>query len=267
MELRFAPLFSGSSGNAVYVGCDAGHVLVDAGVSATRILAEMKRVGIDPGSLQALVITHEHIDHIRGAGVLSRKLDLPIYATPGTWAAMEGKIGAVAEKNIRVFQTEQDFFVGGINVQSFPTPHDAAESVGYLFTVAGKRLSVATDIGCVRDSWMNYVRGSDAVILESNYDPDMLQAGPYPYDLKKRIMSRRGHLSNDDAGRTAAELVRSGARQIVLGHLSKENNFPELAERSCALQLESEGIIPGEDVALHIARRDEATGMFVVRDE
>ena len=266
MELRFAPLFSGSSGNAVYVGCDAGHLLVDAGMSCARVLEELKRVGVNPADLGGLVITHEHIDHIRGAGVLSRKLDLPIYATPGTWAAMEDKLGAVAEKNIRTFQTEQDFFIGGINVQSFPTPHDAAESVGYCFTVDGKRFSVATDLGCVRDSWMNYVRGSDAVLLESNYDPDMLRAGRYPYDLKKRIMSRKGHLSNDDAGETAAELIRSGARQIVLGHLSKENNFPELAERSCICALQQAGIVPGEDALLCVAKRDGATGMFVVTD-
>ena len=266
MELRFAPLFSGSSGNAVYVGCDAGHLLVDAGMSCARVLEELKRVGVNPADLGGLVITHEHIDHVRGAGVLSRKLDLPIYATPGTWAAMEDKLGAVAEKNIRTFQTEQDFFIGGINVQSFPTPHDAAESVGYCFTVDGKRFSVATDLGCVRDSWMNYVRGSDAVLLESNYDPDMLRAGRYPYDLKKRIMSRKGHLSNDDAGETAAELIRSGARQIVLGHLSKENNFPELAERSCLCALQQAGIVPGEDAFLCVARRDGATGMFVVTD-
>ena len=267
MELRFSPLFSGSSGNAVYVGCDKGHLLVDAGVSCARILSEMERMGIDPGVLQALVITHEHIDHIRGAGVLSRKLDLPIYATPGTWAAMVDKLGPIAEKNIRTFHTEQDFFIGGINVQSFPTPHDAAESVGYCFSVDGKRFSVATDLGCARDSWLNYVRGSDAVLLESNYDPDMLQAGRYPYDLKKRIMSRKGHLSNDDAGKTAAELIGFGARQIVLGHLSKENNFPELAERTCLLLLQEAGIVPGEDANVCVARRDGATGMFAVRDE
>ena len=267
MELRFAPLFSGSSGNAVYVGCDAGEVLVDAGVSGSRVLAEMKRLGIDPARLQALLVTHEHIDHIRGVGVLSRKLDLPVYATAGTWAAMEGKIGAVAEKNIRVIQAEQDFFIGGIDVQPFSTPHDAAESVGFAFAAGGKRFAVATDLGYIRDSWLNAVRGADAVLLESNYDPDMLQAGPYPYDLKKRIMSRKGHLSNDDAGKAAAELIRCGARQIVLGHLSKENNFPELAARTCASLLEMEGIIPGEDASLCVARRDEATGMFVVRDE
>ena len=267
MELRFAPLFSGSSGNSVFVGSEAGQVLVDAGVSASRLINEMKRLGIDPGSLQALLITHEHIDHIRGAGVLSRKLDLPIYATAGTWAAMEGKLGAVAEKNIRVIEREQDFFIGGIDIQAFPTPHDAAESVGYAFAVDGKRFAVATDLGCVRDSWLNYVRGADAVLLEANYDPDMLQAGPYPYELKKRIMSRKGHLSNDDAGKTAAELISHGAKQIVLGHLSKENNFPELAERSCTFVLETEGIIPGEDAFLCVARRDEATGMFVVRND
>ena len=260
MELRFAPLFSGSSGNAVYVGFDAGHLLVDAGMSCARVLEELKRVGVNPADLGGLVITHEHIDHIRGAGVLSRKLDLPIYATPGTWAAMEDKLGAVAEKNIRTFQTEQDFFIGGINVQSFPTPHDAAESVGYCFTVDGKRFSVATDLGCVRDSWMNYVRGSDAVLLESNYDPDMLKAGSYPYELKRRIMGRHGHLSNDDAGEVAAELARHGAKQVILCHLSKENNYPELAMITVRAALEDAGI--ADRVQIAVAAREEPTGVF-----
>ena len=264
MELRFSPLFSGSSGNSIYVGCDDAHLLVDAGMSGTRILQEMGKVGVDPRALCAILVTHGHNDHIRGIGILSRKLDLPIYATGETWEEMYGKLGAIADRNVRVICPEEDFFLGSINVMPFPTPHDAGGSVGYAFNAGGARLAIATDLGCVRDSWLKYVRGSDAVLLESTYDPDMLKAGPYPYDLKQRILSRRGHLSNDDAGHVAVELIRSGTKQIILGHLSKENNFPELAMRSLELYLTQAGIVPQEDCALYVANRDGNTGMFSI---
>ena len=265
MELRFSPLFSGSSGNSIYVGCDGGHLLIDAGVSCARVVAELRRIGIEPGQLSGLLVTHEHIDHIRGVGVLSRRFDLPIYATEGTWVAMEEKLGGVAAKNVRVIEPMQDFFLGGMSVMAFDIPHDAAQPVGYSLSLGAARLCVATDIGCVRDSWLNVASGADAVVLESNYDPDMLRAGPYPYALKQRILGRRGHLANDDAGRAAVSLVRDGARQIVLGHLSKENNFPALAEKCCALALESAGVRLGEDASLCVAERDGLTGMFAVR--
>ncbi|HIS02932.1 MAG TPA: MBL fold metallo-hydrolase [Candidatus Pullichristensenella avicola] len=265
MELRFSPLFSGSSGNSLYVGCDCGHLLVDAGVSCARVVAELRRIGVSPAQLAGILVTHEHIDHIRGVGVLSRKYDLPVFATEGSWAAMEEKLGGVAMKNVRVLEPREDFYLGGMNITPFDIPHDAAQPVGYSIALGGARLSVATDIGCVRDSWLGAVAGSDAVILESNYDPDMLRAGPYPYALKQRILGRRGHLANDDAGRAAVELVRQGARRIILGHLSKENNFPALAERCCAMALEEEGVRLGEDVEICVANRDGLTGMFSVR--
>lgn len=264
MELRFSPLFSGSSGNATYVGCDDAHILVDAGVSGTRVSQELARIGVDPARLNGILVTHEHADHIKGIGILSRKYDLPVYATAGTWQGMFAKIGAIAEKNRVIIDAEQDFFMGSIDVMPFATPHDAAEPVGYTFELAGAKLAIATDLGCPRDGWMKAVMGADAVILESNYDPGMLETGRYPYELKKRIASRRGHLSNEDAGRVAAELVRAGARQIILGHLSKENNFPELAMRSCEYALRQVGIVPHEDAMLAVARRDGNSGMFSV---
>lgn len=265
MELRFSPLFSGSSGNAIYVGCGDTHLLVDAGVSGTRVAKALESIGVAPGALSAILVTHEHSDHIKGIGILSRKYDLPIYASSGTWSAMEDKIGAISSKNMRTFDAGTGFFLGSIEVLGFSTPHDAADPVGYAFESHGARFAIATDIGCVRDSWFKYVEGADAVLLESNYDPDMLQAGSYPYDLKKRILSRRGHLSNDDAGEAAARLVESGTRQIVLGHLSKENNFPELALQSTELALQSHGIVPQEDAGVRVALRDEITGLFGVQ--
>ena len=267
MELRFSPLFSGSSGNSIYIGCDDAHLLVDAGMSGTRIVQELNQVGVDPRALNAILVTHGHNDHIKGIGILSRKYDLPVYATEETWADMYGKIGSMPEKNVRFIVPEEDFYMGSIDVMPFPTPHDAGGSVGYAFDAGGARLAIATDLGCIRESWLKYVRGAHAVLLESNYDPDMLKAGPYPYELKQRILSRRGHLSNDDAGHVAVELIRSGARQIILGHLSKENNFPELAMRSLELYLTQAGITPQEDCALYVANRDGNTGMFSITAE
>lgn len=264
MEIRFSPLFSGSSGNATYVGCDDSQLLVDAGMSGSRITQEMALIGVDPYKLDAILVTHEHSDHIKGIGILSRKYDIPVYATEGTWEGMYQKIGNIAEKNRIIFEPEQDFFIGSLNVIPFSIPHDAAQPVGYAFELDGARLSIATDIGCIRDSWLKYVMGSDAVILESNYDVGMLNAGRYPYELKKRISSRRGHLSNDDAGAVAVELARHGARQIILGHLSQENNFPDLAMRSCEYAFQMSGLAPHEETMLYVARRDGTTGLFSI---
>ena len=264
MELRFSPLFSGSSGNAIYVGCDDAHILVDAGMSGSRVIRELESVGVSPAALNGILVTHEHIDHVKGIGILSRKYDLPVFATEGTWQGMYDKLGPISPKNRVIFEPGQDFFMGSMDITPFATPHDAAQSVGYTFEVDGAKLSLATDLGCVRDSWLSHVMGSDAVILESNYDPDMLKAGPYPYELKKRILSRSGHLSNDDASAVAVKLALSGTRHIILGHLSKENNFPELALRSCELALQMAGLTPHEDVKLCVANRDCATGMFSV---
>ncbi len=264
MELRFSPLFSGSSGNAIYVGSDDAQILVDAGMSGARVDQELRAVGVNPAQLTAILVTHEHSDHVKGIGILSRKYDLPVFATEGTWAGMRDRVGPIASKNCRIFEPGQDFFLGSIDVTPFATPHDAGQSVGYTFELFGAKLAIATDLGCVRDSWLKYVMGSDAVILESNYDPDMLRAGPYPYDLKKRIQSRHGHLSNDDAGSVAVELVRGGARQIILGHLSKENNFPELAMRSCELYFHMAGLEPQRDAQISVARRDGNSGMYSI---
>lgn len=264
MELRFSPLFSGSSGNATYVGCEDTHLLVDAGLSGNRVTQELQRVGVDPAALSAILVTHEHTDHIKGIGILSRKYDIPIYATEGTWREMMGKVGSIAAKNMRAIEPGQDFYIGSIDITPFPTPHDAAQSVGYTFETAGAKLAIATDLGCIRDSWLKYVTGADAVILESNFDPDMLQAGPYPFDLKKRILGRHGHLSNDNAGEVAVELAQQGTRQIILGHLSKENNYPELALKCCELAFIQAGLTPQQDARITVASRDGNSGMFSV---
>ena len=178
---------------------------------------------------------------------------------------MEEKLGPIPPENRRTVRPGEDFFLGQLNVTPFPTPHDAACSVGYvLSTPDGARFGLATDIGCVRSGWLDAVRGCAAVLLESNYDPGMLQAGRYPYDLKRRIQSRKGHLSNDDAAEAALALVHAGARQLVLGHLSRENNFPELALQCTMSALERDG---AAGVQVCVARRDGNSGVFTVSAE
>ncbi|MBQ8508201.1 MAG: MBL fold metallo-hydrolase [Clostridia bacterium] len=267
MELRFSPLFSGSSGNAIYVGCGDTHILVDAGLSGTKITNELAKIGLHPSQLSAIMVTHEHTDHTQGVGILSRKFHLPVYATEGTWDGMAAKIGNI-DPRCRCFLTpEQDFYLDGLNILPFSTPHDANQPVGFRFEFCGAKFCIATDLGCIKKGWMNHVSGADAVLLESNYDPDMLKAGAYPYELKRRILSNRGHLCNEDSGAAALELVKNGARHIVLGHLSKENNFPELARRCCEDALMSGGVVPGEDVRIDVASRDGVTGIFGVKSE
>ena len=267
MELRFSPLFSGSSGNAIYVGCDDTHILVDAGLSGTRISNELQKIGLHPAQLTAILVTHEHSDHVSGVGVLSRKYHLPVYATAGTWEGMSGKIGNLEAQFRCELEPERDFYLGDLNITPFSTPHDANQPVGFCFACGGARFAVATDVGCPKKGWMGAVRGADAVLLESNYDPDMLKAGSYPYELKRRILSSRGHLCNDDAGSCALELVQSGTKHIVLGHLSKENNFPELALRCCEDALRAGGVRLGEDVRVDVANRDGVTGIFAVTSQ
>ena len=262
MELRFSPLFSGSSGNAIYVGAGDTHILVDAGLSGSRVVSELNKIGVEPERLTAIFCTHEHVDHCRGIGVLSRKYGLPVYASAGTWEGMADRIGSVAAKNRLVVTGGTDFYMNDLSVTPFSTPHDANESLGFCFECRGGRFAIATDVGCARESWTKYIRGADAVLLESNYDPDMLMGGSYPYELKRRILSNRGHLCNEDSASLAVELVRSGTKHLLLGHLSRENNFPELAMKCCEDALFSAGIAVGEDVRVDVASRDGVTGIF-----
>lgn len=264
MHLLFSPLFSGSSGNAIYVGNEDGAILVDAGMSARAIIEEMNTAGLDPETVKAIVVTHEHSDHVQGLGPLARKLKVPIYATQGTWDGIGRKAGKLDPLNVRVIERGVDFYAAGMNVMPFATPHDARESCGYLFSIGGIKAAVATDLGNLKAGWLDFLLGCDIVLLESNYDPDMLIAGPYPVELKTRIKGLHGHLSNVDAGSAAVKLVESGTGTIILGHLSKENNFPELALETCRSILYEHGY---DGVNLSVARRDGTSGVFEIKEE
>ncbi|MEG2860158.1 MAG: MBL fold metallo-hydrolase [Clostridia bacterium] len=260
--MEFAPLFSGSSGNAIYVRANETRLLVDAGLSGNRMQQELEKLDVEPGQLDALLITHEHADHVAGAGIFSRRYDLPVYATEGTWQAMSGKLGRIAPKHRCVIVPGQDFYVGDMNVLPFPIPHDAAQPVGFSFSAGGLKAAIATDIGHICETWLGELAGSDLVLLESNHDVEMLKAGRYPYALKRRILGDRGHLSNEDAGRAAVCLAERGVKHIILGHLSGENNFPALALQAVCYALDAAGLTPGEALGLDVARRDGLSGRY-----
>lgn len=259
--LKFCPLYSGSSGNCSVISAGRTNVLIDAGMTGKAILDGLSAVGVDPSSLSAIVVTHEHSDHIKGIGVMSRKYDIPVYANEATWKAMSPFIGDVAMKNIRAFVTGQNFYLGELDVTPFPTSHDAAEPVGYSFFSKGKRVVYMTDTGCVPERLREIAEGADILFLEANHDIDMLKNGPYPYPLKKRILSDKGHLSNGTAGELLKRLYPTGVRRAILAHLSRENNTERIAYNTVRGLLTDEGIAE-KDFFLTVAHRDRPAGIF-----
>jgi phosphoribosyl 1,2-cyclic phosphodiesterase len=254
--IKFCSLFSGSSGNAIFLGTDKTKILIDAGVSGKRIIEALVSIGEKPSELSAVLVSHEHSDHIKGAGIISRRLDIPIYANEGTWEEIEGQIGPVSLKNKRYFNTGADFEINGICIKSFPIPHDAQEPVGFSFFAENRKVTVSTDIGHMSEELLDCMEMSDLLLLESNHDLEMLRVGRYPWWLKKRIMGDSGHLSNEVAGETVAYMAEKGTRKFLLGHLSKENNFPELAYQTVLNALDEKQIRVGADVTLDVVLRD-----------
>lgn len=234
---RFCSLFSSSSGNATYIGSSKTGILIDAGVSAKRIKEALLEREIEPSSLSAIFVTHEHSDHIKGIRVLASNFHIPVFATPGTLQGMEE--AEVLNGKFPVFElSENGNEVGDLFVRSFKTPHDSKESCGFRITFPdGRSAAVATDIGSVTNEVLCGIIGCDLVMLESNHDVGMLRNGPYPYYLKRRILSSRGHLSNESCASVARDLVERGTTRLFLGHLSAENNIPALAYQTslCAI--------------------------------
>ncbi len=255
--INFTPLISGSSGNAAFLSDGKTHILIDCGMSGKQLADALGKIGVSCDSLDALLITHEHSDHTKGAGVIARRYSLPVYATEGTHSAME--IGNIADEQIKIIDSAHDFEIGTIGVKPFDIPHDAAEPVGYSFYIDGEKISLATDIGHMHKALIEQIMKSKMVLLESNHDVDMLQFGPYPFPLKQRILSDSGHLSNENAAKTALQLVNSGTEHIMLGHLSETNNHPEIAMMETYNTLTFAGVKVGDDVTLQVADRYRAT--------
>lgn len=254
--MNLCSIRSGSRGNAIMVWTDSTKILIDCGISGKIAENGIRDIALSPDQIDAILITHEHRDHTCGAGIMSRRYHIPIFANNGTWRAMELDIGKICPENRREFNHTDTFLIGDIEISPFSIPHDASDPVGYSLSSGDRKISIATDIGVLEESLFRAVKGSQLVLLESNHDRNMLDMGSYPLSLKQRIRSDKGHLSNDDAGKAAEFLVRMGTKQIMLGHLSPENNYPLLAEQTVRNVLADAGIVPGRDMELTIAPGD-----------
>lgn len=252
---RAVTLFSGSSGNSLLVESGDTSLLVDAGVCCRSIEGALVQVEADPRRIAGILITHEHSDHVSGVGVLMRRYRIPLYVNQPTWEAMKPAVGKIDPDLVRIIAPGTAIALGDLEFRSFRTPHDAVQSVGYRIETARGAVSVMTDVGCMNERLQAAVAGSALMYIESNYDPMMLEHGPYPRPLKNRIASDHGHLSNDDCGSAIAGLARLGTSRFVLSHLSKENNYPALAYDTVARRLTSLGIDPRLDLEIQVARR------------
>ena len=249
---RFCSLFSSSSGNSTFVGTSKKGILIDAGVSVKKIMDAVAGRNIDPVSISGIFITHEHTDHIKAVRVFCSQFGTPVYATRGTLEALEEE-GVLNGKFPYYVIDEKGVEVGDMLVSSFETPHDSNESCGYKIILPDERkIAVATDIGHMTDTIRESIRGCDLVMLESNHDIGMVQNGEYPYYLKRRILSDRGHLSNIDCAEEAKELIKSGTTRLFLGHLSRDNNMPALAYETTYASIYETGAVINKDYLLSV---------------
>lgn len=252
---KFCAMFSGSSGNCIYISAGGSSILVDAGVSARSICNALETIGSEIGQVSAILITHEHSDHIKGLKTLLSKYKIPVYASPGTIEGILQNI-PVGDEHFTELETGSSIEIAGMGVSSFCTSHDSNESVGFrIHTPDGRRIAIATDLGYVSDTVMSGISDCDIVMIESNHDVGMLQNGKYPYYLKRRIMSKTGHLSNDACASVLPQLCSGGTRHFVLAHLSRDNNFPELALETAVSVMKLSGIA-SEDYEIEVAPRN-----------
>ncbi|MGP4081317.1 MBL fold metallo-hydrolase [Pseudalkalibacillus sp. R45] len=263
-NVRFSVLASGSTGNACYVETDSSRLLVDVGLSGKKIESLFKKINRDPKFLDGILVTHEHSDHIKGLGILSRRFKLPIYANEKTWLAMENQIGKIPTDLKFHFECDRVQTFGDLDVESFGVSHDAASPQFYVFHHGEKKLTLATDMGYVSDRIKGTVKDSDMIIFESNHDIDMLMMGKYPWNIKRRILGDQGHVSNEDAGEALAEIIGDKTRRIYLAHLSKDNNMKDLARMSVQQTLEKRGFEFGEKFALYDTDAEVPTDLTTV---
>ena len=234
---NFCSLYSGSSGNCSLIETDHSKILVDAGNSSKKIDAALKENSINISDIDAILVTHEHSDHIRSVGTISSKYNIPVYANKETWLAMPEQSQKVSDNCKKVFEINSDFEIKDLKVRPFSIPHDAANPCGFNFFHDEKKLSIATDVGHITDDIIENLIKSQFALLEANYDPNILKYSRYPYLLKQRISGPNGHLSNNESGNLVSLLIKSGLKTALLGHLSKENNFPELAYKTVVEEL------------------------------
>ena len=263
--MRFQSIASGSSGNCVYMGSDTTHVLVDVGISRKRTMEALKKLDLDLRDIDGIFITHEHSDHIAGLPMICKKTDTPVYATPGTIRALlrSSKCAEIDPARFIPVQSDCRFTVGDLTVEPMRISHDAAEPVGYRFRYGRKKACVCTDLGLYTDYTVECLKDSDVVLLEANHDIRMLEVGPYPWSLKQRILGARGHLSNTSSGELLSRILNDHMKAVFLGHLSKENNLPELAYETVRMELFfHQDRYRAEELPIRVADRQKASPLI-----
>ena len=260
--MRLCSIASGSSGNCIYVGSETTHLLVDVGISGKRTECGLNTLGITGKELDGILITHEHADHISGLGVMARKYGIPVYATAGTINAIQesSSIGKLDASLFREVKEDEKLTIKDLTVNPMRISHDAAQPVAYRISYGNKKIGICTDLGVYNDYTVECLKGMDALLLEANHDVKMLQVGPYPYYLKQRILGDKGHLSNENSGRLLSRILHDGLENIILGHLSKENNLPELAYEAVRMEITmGDNPYNANDFRLQVAKRSEVS--------
>ena len=260
--MRLCSIASGSSGNCIYVGSEATHLLVDVGISGKKAEAGLNSLGLTGRDLDGILVTHEHMDHVAGLGVMARKYEVPIYATTGTLEEIQkmGNLGKIDPALFREVKEDVKLTIKDLTVNPMKISHDAAQPVGYRIAYGDKKVGICTDLGVYNDSTVECLKGMDALLLEANHDVKMLQVGPYPYYLKQRILGDRGHLSNENSGKLLCRILHDKLQAIVLGHLSKENNLPELAYEAVRMEITmGENPYRAEDFRMMVADRSNVS--------
>lgn len=265
--MKLCSIASGSSGNCIMAGTDGCQVLIDVGISGKRIEEGLNTIGLTTSEMQGILVTHEHIDHVSGLGVLARRYSIPIYATEGTKNAILSirSLGKIDESLFHIIRPDQIFEIGDITVETIRISHDAADPVAYILRSGGKSVGIITDLGKFDSYIIEKMQGLDILLLEANHDVNMLQMGRYPYPLKQRILSDRGHLSNELCGQLLGEVLHDNFKAVVLGHLSKENNYAKLAYETVRLEVTlGDNPYHGNDFPIYVANRDCVSDMITV---
>lgn len=266
MTMKICSIASGSSGNCIYIGGNDTNILIDVGISGKKIENGLKEINISPQNIDGILITHEHSDHVKGLGVMSRRYGIPIYATKATWNELmnTSSLGKIDDELHNVIIPNEDFSIKEFTIHPFNSYHDAIDPVCYTIQNGYKKISVATDLGCYDEYIMEKLQGSNILFIEANHDVNMLQVGKYPYFLKRRILSDIGHLSNEMSGKLVTNLYHKKLTHIILGHLSKENNYPELAYESVKMEIMASQIIDCDKINLCVAKRDANSDLIII---
>lgn len=265
--MRLVSIASGSSGNCIYAGSRWTHLMIDAGISGKRVEGGLNEIGLKTGEIQGILITHEHSDHVSGLGVVARRYGLPIYATKGTRDAVlrMPQVGKFDASLFQVIEPDVEFTVGDLQVLPIRISHDAADPVAYIVRQGRKSVGVITDLGVYDQYIVERLQGLDVLLLEANHDIRMLQAGRYPYPLKQRILGEKGHLSNECCGQLLSQALHDGFKTVLLGHLSKENNYEKLAYETVRQEVTlGDSPYKGDDFPIYVAKRDSVSQIIEI---